>query len=95
MSQYLVLDYHLMFLSPFTEDAIDVWTEPKYYNILHPMTQSIRNKSVYKKKHKIQKLFISFHLKLRNWKYKNQHMHYIVHMLVFKLLICYHDARWI
>lgn len=56
MSQYLVLDYYLMFLPPCTEDTIDIWTEPKYYNILYPMTQGIHNKNVYKKKHKIMKL---------------------------------------
>ena len=30
-----------MFLCPLTENAVGLWTEPKYYNTLHPITQRV------------------------------------------------------
>lgn len=53
-----------MFLCPFTEDAVGLWTEPKYYNTLHPMTQRV---SITKVCTKRMKEFRNLKLELGMW----------------------------
>lgn len=54
-----------MSLCPFTEDAVGLWTEPKYYNTLHPITERV---SITKVCTKRNTEFRNLKLELGMWK---------------------------